>query len=295
MNRSSFLKFISDSRSKTKNTSNDVINILKSKGVDGKIINDINNKILKTEMRLSNDQIINIAHYELDRYIGKMISDIELHDNKTNFIILCGINGSGKTTTSFKILNFLDSANKSTHLVNCDTIREGAVFQFDGINESFNHKFSTAYNKDFENMNIFIEKQINFVLENNYNVGIFDTPGFVIGNLETLEYVSAVTRKIRSYKSDKIAISVIFIADVNIGQNILMQTAFLSNNIKVDSIIISKYDINPSKIGYIFQAASEMNAKVSGIAYGTDFSNIRSINKSDVINAIISEQDFQHI
>src|SRR5437899_11910876 len=74
------------------------------------------------------DQIVTILYEELAGLLGKA-GPPPLDKNKLNVIVMLGIQGSGKTTTSGKLARFLTKQGFKVGLVAADTFRPGAVTQ----------------------------------------------------------------------------------------------------------------------------------------------------------------------
>ena len=74
------------------------------------------------------EQFINIIHKEMIKVLGETPSKVKL-SSKLNSIMLIGTQGSGKTTTAFKLAYNLKTQNKKVLLVAADTYRPGAVDQ----------------------------------------------------------------------------------------------------------------------------------------------------------------------
>ena len=75
--------------------------------------------------------MIKIVKDELTMLMGSKSSEIEI-SNKLSVILICGLQGSGKTTFSVKLGNFLKSKNsKKPLLVACDVYRPAAIEQLE--------------------------------------------------------------------------------------------------------------------------------------------------------------------
>ncbi|HNZ08869.1 MAG TPA: signal recognition particle protein [Bacillota bacterium] len=79
-------------------------------------------------------QVIKIVHSELIELMGSTASRLELGQEPPIVIMMVGLQGSGKTTTSAKLANLLKKANnKRPMLVACDTRRPAAVKQLETL------------------------------------------------------------------------------------------------------------------------------------------------------------------
>ena len=77
-------------------------------------------------------QVIKIVHSELVELMGSSVSRLNLGQGAPSVIMMVGLQGSGKTTTSAKLANLLRKANgKRPTMAACDTRRPAAVKQLE--------------------------------------------------------------------------------------------------------------------------------------------------------------------
>ena len=80
-------------------------------------------------------QIIKIVNEELTGLMGEKESKLNISPNPPTVILMCGLQGSGKTTTSAKLANNLKKQNKRPLLVACDIYRPAAIKQLEVVGE----------------------------------------------------------------------------------------------------------------------------------------------------------------
>ena len=94
-------------------------------------INSVKEKALGSEVLRSitpGQQIVKIIHEELIVLLGEKTVDLELSGNPA-IILLVGLQGSGKTTTSAKLARNLRKSGRQPLLVACDVYRPAAITQ----------------------------------------------------------------------------------------------------------------------------------------------------------------------
>ena len=79
-----------------------------------------------------NEHVVNIVHEELSGFLGKTKPSLNLGKQK---ILLVGLFGSGKTTTTGKLGNFLRKKGLTVGLISCDTWRPAAYEQLKQLGE----------------------------------------------------------------------------------------------------------------------------------------------------------------
>ncbi len=119
-------------------------------------------------------QLIKIVHDELVELLGKEVKPLDL-SQKPSLIMMLGLQGSGKTTSSAKLAVKLKKEGKNPLLVACDVYRPAAVTQLQTLGSDIGVEvFSIPDSKDVQNI---VQSAINYANEKGYNVLILDTAG----------------------------------------------------------------------------------------------------------------------
>lgn len=119
-------------------------------------------------------QLVKIVHDELINLLGKDASPLNTSGHP-NIIMMLGLQGSGKTTSSAKLAVKLKKENRNPLLVACDVYRPAAITQLKTLGEQINIE---VYSKDGNtNVQSIVEHAINYAKDNGYNTLILDTAG----------------------------------------------------------------------------------------------------------------------
>ena len=119
-------------------------------------------------------QLIKIVHDELIKILGNEATPLNFSGNP-NLIMMLGLQGSGKTTSSAKLAVKLKKEGRNPLLVACDVYRPAAITQLKTLGEEIGIEvFSEENSKDVQNI---IKNAINYAKENNFNTLILDTAG----------------------------------------------------------------------------------------------------------------------
>ena len=122
----------------------------------------------------ASQQLVKIVHDELIELLGKEKKPLELNGNPS-LIMMLGLQGSGKTTSSAKLAVKLKKEGKNPLLVACDVYRPAAITQLQTLGKEIEVEvFTIPESKDVQNI---VEKAIEYAKNNNYNVLILDTAG----------------------------------------------------------------------------------------------------------------------
>ncbi len=119
-------------------------------------------------------QLVKIVNDELIELLGKEAKPLDLSANPA-LIMMLGLQGSGKTTSSAKLAVKLKNEGKRPLLVACDVYRPAAITQLQTLGKEIDTEVFTIPGST--NVQEIVQNAINYAKENNYNVLILDTAG----------------------------------------------------------------------------------------------------------------------
>lgn len=119
-------------------------------------------------------QLIKIVNDELVELLGKELKPLDLTGNP-NIIMMLGLQGSGKTTSSAKLAVKLKKEGRNPLLVACDVYRPAAVSQLQTLGKEIETEvFTIPESKDVQQI---VQSAIDYAKENGFNTLILDTAG----------------------------------------------------------------------------------------------------------------------
>lgn len=119
-------------------------------------------------------QLIKIVHDELVKLLGHEQKPLDFSGNP-NLIMMLGLQGSGKTTSSAKLAVKLKKEGRNPLLVACDVYRPAAISQLQTLGQEIETEvFTIPESKDVQNI---VQSAINYANENGFNTLILDTAG----------------------------------------------------------------------------------------------------------------------
>ena len=119
-------------------------------------------------------QLVKIVHDELVELLGKEKKPLELHNNPA-LIMMLGLQGSGKTTSSAKLAVKLKKEGKKPLIAACDVYRPAAITQLQTLGkETETEVFTIPDSKDVQDI---VQKAIEYAKSNGFDVVIIDTAG----------------------------------------------------------------------------------------------------------------------
>ena len=119
-------------------------------------------------------QLVKIVHDELIELLGKEVSPLD-YSGRPNLIMMLGLQGSGKTTSSAKLAVKLKKEGKNPLLVACDVYRPAAISQLQTLGNDIGVEVFTI--PDEKNVQSIVSNAINYAKEKGFNVLILDTAG----------------------------------------------------------------------------------------------------------------------
>lgn len=119
-------------------------------------------------------QLVKIVHDELVELLGKELTPLNL-DGHPNIIMMLGLQGSGKTTSSAKLAVKLKKEGRNPLLVACDVYRPAAIKQLQTLGGQIGvDVFADENSKDVQKI---VQNAVSYAKENGFNTLILDTAG----------------------------------------------------------------------------------------------------------------------
>jgi signal recognition particle subunit SRP54 len=225
------------------------------------------------------DMIVKLVNDELVKIFGDENGEINLSKSPV-VILMIGIQGSGKTTTSAKLANrFKTKFDKKVLLVSLDTYRAAAREQLktlaDGIKVD-----SLEIIKEQTPLEICGEA---LKIKNNYNVVIFDTAG-------RLAIDEDMMNELKEIKTLVLPDETILVADSLTGQDAVNIAGEFNNSIVVDSIILTRMD-SDGRGGAAFSMRAITDKPISYVGTGEKINDIDLFHPKRIISRILDKGD----
>jgi len=177
--------------------------------------------------------MIKLTRDELAELMGSSYSDINLNGNPC-VILIAGLQGSGKTTFSGKLANYLKTKKgKNPLLTACDIYRPAAIDQLNVLGEQISVEvYSERENKDV----VAIAKAaISQAKTNGNDVVIIDTAGRLHIDEKMMEEISAIKKAVNPQES-------LFVVDSMTGQDAVNTAKSFNEKIDYDGVVLTKLD-----------------------------------------------------
>ncbi|HLW14223.1 MAG TPA: signal recognition particle protein [Flavobacteriaceae bacterium] len=177
--------------------------------------------------------MVKIVKDELTELMGGETAGLDLSGNPS-VILMSGLQGSGKTTFSGKLANFLKTKqSKKPLLVACDVYRPAAINQLHVVGEQIGVEvYSEEGNKNPVEI---AEKAIAHAKANGFNVVIIDTAGRLAVDKEMMDEISEIHRTIKPQET-------LFVVDAMTGQDAVNTAKAFNDILNFDGTILTKLD-----------------------------------------------------
>jgi signal recognition particle subunit SRP54 len=200
-----------------------------------KFIANIKEKALGTEVRESLNpyqQMVKIVREELEEMLGTEDKDIKRAPIKPSIIMLVGLQGTGKTTTAGKLAHYLKEQGQTSLLCSLDLKRLAAGEQLETISKEVGAAF---FKRDTDDLKKISKNLLKNSQEYGYDYIIADTAGRLHIDDDLMDELNRVKKYLNPTE-------IIFVADSLTGQDAVNSAVSFSEQVGVDSIILTKLD-----------------------------------------------------
>ncbi len=204
-------------------TAKDFTNAVKDKALGQDVLNAVK----------PGEMMVKIVHDELAVLMGGKSVDINL-SGKPTVILMAGLQGSGKTTHSGKLANFLKS-KKGLHplLVACDVYRPAAIDQLKVLGEQLNIPVYSDINN--QNPIAIAQAGIQQAKANGQNVVIVDTAGRLAIDEQMMNEIAGLKAALNPHE-------ILFVVDAMTGQDAVNTAKEFNQRLDFDGVILTKLD-----------------------------------------------------
>ncbi len=174
-----------------------------------------------------------ICHEELIELMGGNEEEIKFQGNP-GIILMSGLQGSGKTTFSGKLANYLKTKKgKKPLLVACDVYRPAAIDQLHVLGDQLG--IEVFSNKEEKNPVTIAKNAIIHARSNGFNVVIVDTAGRLAVDEKMMDEIEQVKLAINPTET-------LFVVDSMTGQDAVNTAKAFNDKINFDGVVLTKLD-----------------------------------------------------
>lgn len=178
-------------------------------------------------------QMVKIVFDELVALMGPVDTRIMLVDPPPTIIMMCGLQGSGKTTTCGKLGLYLKAKGKNPLLVAADTQRPAAMEQLATLGQQAD---IAVYREDpGANPVAICRRSIDYARQNGRDVVILDTAGRLHIDDQLMAELQQIGQVVKPHQ-------VFLVVDAMVGQDAVNSAKVFNEKLELDGIILTKFD-----------------------------------------------------
>ena len=176
--------------------------------------------------------VIKIVKDELTELMGKEKARLKTSNKIPTVIMMCGLQGSGKTTHSAKLAKFLKSQGHRPMLAACDIYRPAAIQQLKVVGEQVG---APVFEMGTEKPEIIAQKAVTYARDYGHDYLILDTAGRLHIDTELMEELERITKAIEVN-------NILLVIDSMVGQDAVNIAKAFNDILEIDGVILTKLD-----------------------------------------------------
>ena len=178
--------------------------------------------------------VIKIVNEELVRLMGSETTELKLRPgNEVTVIMMAGLQGAGKTTTTAKIAGKLKAKGRRPLLAACDVYRPAAIKQLElGGEKQGVEVFSMG---DRQNPVNIAKAAVEHARSHDQNVVILDTAGRLHIDEDMMQELAAIKEAVQVDQT-------LLVVDAMTGQDAVNVAELFNNKVGIDGVVLTKMD-----------------------------------------------------
>lgn len=177
-------------------------------------------------------QVIKIVNEQLCELMGSGVSKLAVSPKLPTVIMMCGLQGAGKTTMCGKLAHYLKKQGKKVLLTACDIYRPAAIKQLEVV---ANKSQSGFFELGQINPTKIATKAIEYANKNGYDTVILDTAGRLHINEELMDELKDIRKKIDVTET-------LLVVDAMTGQDAVTVAKAFDDALNISGVIMTKLD-----------------------------------------------------
>jgi signal recognition particle subunit SRP54 len=229
------------------------------------------------------EHILKVVYEELTAFLGEKPARLGIKTGEINVLMLVGIQGSGKTTSSAKMARYFQKRGYKSALICTDTYRPGAYAQLKQLATKTN--ISVFGREKGENAIDLAVQGVNRFRKEDYDIIIIDTAGRHKNEEDLIKEMKSIVQAI---KPDEI----LLVIDATIGQQAATQAKAFNEATDIGSILVTKLD-GTARAGGALSAVAFTGAPIKYIGTGETLDDIELFVPSRFVGRLLGMGDLE--
>ncbi|DAB35677.1 MULTISPECIES: signal recognition particle protein [unclassified Sulfurospirillum] len=197
-------------------------------------------------------------------------------------VLMVGLQGSGKTTTTVKLANYLKLKQKKVLVVACDLQRLAAVEQ---LRQLCSANEIDLYFEENGNPVTIAKNALKKANEGLYDVVLVDTAGRLAIDAELMDQLEAI-------KKETAPDEIFYVADSMTGQDAVRSAVSFHEKITLSGVILSKFD-GDGKGGVALGIAEQTGVPLRFVGVGEKVADLEHFIPDRIVNRLMGEGDLE--
>ncbi len=177
-------------------------------------------------------QIVKIVNEELIALMGESQAKLEIASKPPTVVMMCGLQGSGKTTHSAKIASLYKKQGKNPLLAACDIYRPAAIKQLQTVGEQIG---VPVFEMGTESPVKIAKEAVKYAAQKGYDMVFLDTAG-------RLHIDEVLMEELHKIKDEVNPTEILLVIDAMLGQDAVNVAESFNNLLDITGVVLTKMD-----------------------------------------------------
>ncbi len=249
-----------------------------------KLSKDIKKRALEDKVPKGISQkeyLVKIVYEELVKFLGGEREGIKIKKKKPFKIMIVGLFGNGKTTSSAKIANYYKKRGYSVALVGLDVERPAATQQLEQVGKQVNAPVFVNPDKK-KSIEVWKEFESELTV---YDIVIIDTAGRDAFSEYLVKEIEELNKKINPDEN-------LLVISADLGQTAKKQAEQFHESCGISGVVVTKMD-GTAKGGGSISACAATGAPVKFIGVGEKFEDLEEFNPEGFVGRLLGMGDLE--
>lgn len=226
-------------------------------------------------------ELQNLMKNLLSEYVHSY--DVSLKEGLNVFMIL-GVNGVGKTTSIAKMAKWYTKKGNKVLLAAADTFRAAAVDQLDIHADRLGMRI--VKQKMGSDPGAVVYDAVTSAIAQGDDLVLADTAGRMHNKENLMRELQKMDKIVKGRGVKEENYKKFIVIDATTGQNGLSQAMLFNQAVKLDGVILTKYD-SAAKGGALVQIGKNLGLPIAFVGTGEGYDDIHPFDKEEYLNALI--------
>ncbi len=224
--------------------------------------------------------VIKIVNEELIELMGGTRSRLAIASRPPTVVMMCGLQGSGKTTHSAKIALMLKNQGHRPLLVACDIYRPAAIKQLQVVGENAD---VPVFEMGTTNPVTVAKEAISFARDKGYDYVFLDTAGRLHIDEELMNELKNIKSEVRPHE-------ILLVVDAMTGQDAVNVASSFNDALGIDGIVLTKLD-GDTRGGAALSARAVTGKPIKFVGVGEKLADLEDFHPDRMASRILGMGD----